>query len=85
MKQLSEECIKAIKEYYHIGHGVGYNNEANGAIKALTNPEIYTKADLVSKEDALVFAKFYCTEQFSDAFDLKNPEELYNLYINQKK
>jgi hypothetical protein len=122
MKQLSEECIKAITEVLPMKDGVPYYlDQWEGAKEALINPKIYTKADLVhkdevkdlleenkylraefesnkdkvlSKEDALRFA-LWCEKSgydYHESFEIwvagmnkKTTEELFNLYINQKK
>ena len=83
-KQLSEECSKAIQESLPMKDGVPYYlDQWKGAKEALTNPSIYTKADLVSKDDALEIAKLYSKLGYGET-EL-SAEELYTLYINQKK
>lgn len=67
---------------------------ASGIRLALTNPEIYTKADLISKDDALGFAEwvsndtFYVylpiSEKWSNGNDMKSSEELFTLYQQLK-
>ena len=92
MKQLSDECIKAIKDNCHYPDRLIFQC---GATEALTNPEIYTKADLISKEDTLGFAEWISNNavsvddnhnwEFISESNIVTTEELYNLYINQKK
>ena len=90
-KQLSEECIKAIKDNCFYPDRLIFQS---GAKEALTNPEIYTKADLISLEDSLGFAEWVMDNaimhaQIDNTWDYNKKwittQELYTLYINQKK
>lgn len=60
MKQLSEEAFTDIKKRCQETYGdtFHYESAVEAMEEALTNPEIYTKADLISKEDALGFAEW---------------------------
>ena len=74
-KQLSEECIKAITEALPMKDGVPYYlDQWKGAKEALTNPEIYTKADLISKDDAFSFAEWI---DFEGMYDYSPPTKLW--------
>ena len=64
--KLSKECIEAIEgheECYYQDYGANRNTKIRstfmvGATEALTNPSIYSKAGLISLEDALGFAEW---------------------------
>ena len=112
MKQLSEECIKAIEDKIERFYpsDLGYDNVVTtlestqnierrnccswGFTEALTNPEIYTKADLIHKEEMFEFVEWANDNAVNFAGNKWNylsnenivtTEELFNLYINQKE
>ena len=103
MKTLSEETLESINSLCCKENNVEF--DANGdtlysfanllsvTTEALTNPSIYTKADLISKEDTLGFC-LWCTKSGYDyhesfniwvaGIDKKTTEELFNIYQQTK-
>ena len=100
MKQLSEECIKAIEDSIVIADLFTMNTVMDEKIKdlmaasmqrALLDESIYTKADLISKEDALGFAIWiddsiytYVGGQWTNGISKQSSEQLYNQYQQTK-
>lgn len=102
MKQLSEECIKAIEKRIKNVYALQstFHSDPIRLSTALVrgcmeSDKILKEADLVSKEDTLGFADWLNNEtsfvyvdakkHWYNGVDRKTTEELFNLYINQKK
>lgn len=82
MKQLSEECIKAI--HNEIDESVSNRNDMIlGCYEALTNPEIYTKADLISKEEMFEFVEWAMNVDFEIDKNI-TPQKVFTLYQQTK-
>lgn len=68
-RQLSKECIEAIKKAYHY-ETIPYTT-LEGAEEALTNPSIFSKAGLISLEDAEQLALENWTQGVKDGLASK--------------
>ena len=59
MNQLPQEAIEAIEEEFPVNKGLPiYMDYRDGAKIALTNPDIYSKAGLISLEEMAEFFKW---------------------------
>lgn len=98
MKQLSKECIEVIENEAECRYPVAthiFPNDSpyvgskktfiHGINYALTNPSIYEKANLVSKEDMFAFIKWRDVVKRSWIANYygKTEQELYNMYAKE--
>ena len=86
--QLSKECIEAIENESNIYSKIPYDNVCfeRGAEVAITNPSIYEKANLISLDEAFLFAEWY-----ANTYDPQDPQEedrytmsqIFDIYKNK--
>lgn len=84
--KLSKECIEAIEKTNDMTVENGKQQYVDGATEALTNPEIYEKAALVSMEEMFKFTDNYIRYVWESNDDTLTMQDYYNnLKISKMK